>query len=372
MKQEHNYQHLPETAAELLERIEENQQIQARFHDYEFQLLACRRLSELLDRVLQGAPGHFDLAGVSLALYDPDYGFASLSEHLDIGNFDGRLQLQHTMEFFHELLQGKERVQLGELDQSTASTLFPGVTGIGSAALLPLMRQNDLMGSLHFASVSSERYRADKGVSFMWHLASVVAICLENCLALEQLQRQGQEDTLTQVRNRRCFDEEFGKELERAERQQEPLSCLFADIDYFKNINDAYGHQVGDRCLRQVAQQISRELRKTDLLARYGGEEFVALLPCCPEDVAASTAERVRLAVSNRPLLLPDNESIPLTISVGLSSWQPSDHRARNLNQLGEKLLKRADEAMYQAKQSGRNRVCVRGLGMLDEVRSEE
>jgi two-component system cell cycle response regulator len=185
----------------------------------------------------------------------------------------------------------------------------------------------------------------------------MVAICLENCLALEQLQRQGQEDILTQVRNRRSFDEEFGKELERAAREQKSLSCLFADIDYFKQINDAYGHQVGDRCLRQVAQQIARELRKTDLLARYGGEEFVVLLPGCPAHLAVSTAERIRLAVANRPLRLP-NETIPLTISLGLVTWQPDTTRTE-LESIGSALLDCADLAMYQAKREGRNRVCV-------------
>lgn len=362
MTQERDYQDLPDSAAELLERIEENQQIQARFHDYEFQLLACRRLPELLDSLLNGAAVHFDLAGVSLAIHDLDYGFASLLEHLDLGDFGGRLRLCHTAELFDELFPAKATVILGGLNGTTRDCLFPGMQGIGSAALLPLMRQENLIGSLHFASGSRERYSAHKGVSFMRHLASVVAICLENCLILEQLQRQGQEDTLTQVRNRRYFDEEFTRELERAERQQEPLSCLFADIDYFKNINDAYGHQAGDRCLRLVAQQITRELRKTDLLARYGGEEFAALLPCCSEDMAVSTAERVRLAVANHPLLVAEDESIPLTISVGLSTWQPGEYRADNLSQVGEQLLKRADQAMYQAKQAGRNRVCVRPL----------
>src|SRR5690606_15037086 len=106
-------------------------------------------------------------------------------------------------------------------------------------------------------------------------------------------------------------------------------------------INDVYGHQVGDRCLRQVARQISRELRKTDLLARYGGEEFVALLPACSAELAALTAERVRLAVANRPLMLSEEESIPLTISIGLATWLPEAGRS-DLQLRGEDLLRRA------------------------------
>jgi two-component system cell cycle response regulator len=344
--------------ARLLERIKQNQQIQARFHDYEFQLLACRRLPELLDRLIDGAVRHFDLTAVSLALHDPHGNVASALEHLGLTNFDGRLQLCPKPDLFHSLFPASPGVRLGPLSDRVRQAIFPGQEGIGSAALLPLMRQEKLIGSLHFASHSAQRYSADMGTNFMWHLASMVAICLENCLALEQLQRQGQEDILTQVRNRRCFDEEFGKELERAARQREPLSCLFADIDYFKQINDAYGHQFGDRCLRQVAQQIARELRKTDLLARYGGEEFVALLPSCPPRMAIITAERVRQAVANRPLRLPEGEVIPLSISVGLATWEPGAGRAE-LASVGDALLRCADQAMYTAKQEGRNRVCV-------------
>lgn len=221
MTEQEDYQRLRETASRLLARIEENQQIQARFHDYEFQLLACRRLPELLRQLFDAALGHFDLAAVSLTLYDPDYAIASLLEHLDLGDFDGRLKLQHAPEFFDLMFQREQdqrepnqpepKVKLGELDASVSARLFPVGDGIRSVALLPLMRQDNLIGSLHFASDSRERYSADKGVNFMWHLASMVAVCLENCIALEQLQRQGQEDTLTQVRTRRCFDGELEK-----------------------------------------------------------------------------------------------------------------------------------------------------------------
>lgn len=354
-----DYERLRGTVTNLLQRIEQNQQIQARFHDFEFQLLACTRFAELVEKLLFGAMSHFEVEATSLVLYDPDYSIAGLLERLNLGDYHQRLQLRHGAEFFSKLYHGSPTVKLGALDEVTRSRLFPGYEEIGSAALLPLMRQNRLIGSLHFASRAKERYSPDKAVSFMWHLASMVAICLENCLTREQLQRQGQEDILTQVRNRRSFEEEFEKELERAERNHEPLSCVFVDIDHFKQINDAYGHQTGDRCLRQVAQLINDQLRKTDLLARYGGEEFVALLPRCHRDEAMLIAERVRLAVSTHPLSLHVNQSLPLTISVGLCTWQPRTERSKDLRELGRALLAQADKAMYAAKAAGRNRVMV-------------
>jgi len=310
-----------------------------------------------LDRLLNDAVKHFELTDVSLVLYDPDYSISSLIEHLDLTDFDKRLQLRHSKEFFISLYQHSPTVRLGELEVLSATSLFRKADKIGSAVLMPLMRKQRQIGSLHFGSYSATRYSADKATSFMWHLASVVAVCLENCVALEQLQRQGMEDILTQVHNRRSFEIEFSKELERADRQQTPLSCLFVDIDHFKQINDSYGHSAGDRCLRKVAQQISKELRKTDLLARYGGEEFVALLPHCHNNEAHVIAERVRLAIANNPLQLDDQETIPLTVSIGLTTWQPEGKAQNELGEWGEKILAAADRAMYAAKRSGRNQV---------------
>jgi len=357
MADDKEYQRLRQIVTNLMVRIEDNQQIQARFNDFEFQLLDCDRLAPLLDKILIDAGKHFDLTAVSLVMYDPDYSITSLVEHLELENYAKRFQLRYSQEFFVSLYRQSPTVRLGELDVLAATRLFPGVDNVGSAALMPLMRQQRQIGSLHFASDSKSRYSVDKATSFMWHLASMVAVCLENCIALEQLQRQGMEDILTQVHNRRSFELEFGKELERAERHQAPLSCLFADIDHFKQINDSYGHPAGDRCLRQVAQLITTELRKTDLLARYGGEEFVVLLPHCLRDEAQVIAERVRLAVANNPLKLDQNETIPLTVSIGLATWQPGGETRQQLHSCGESLLAAADRAMYAAKRAGRNQV---------------
>jgi len=369
MKNKVNADQAKQTVSELLSRIDENQHIQEKFYDFEFQLLNCKGLPELLAALLKRAPKHFDLSTVSLVLYDPDYGLDSLLEILDVGNFGNRLQLRYNGDFFTDLYGPAPVVRLGELDVLVKNRLFPGTHAVASAALLPLMRQNRQIGSLHFASELAERYSVDKAVSFMSHLALIVSVCLENCIAFEQLEQQGLEDSLTKVRNRRSFEEEFAKEIERGFRQQESLTALFIDVDHFKNINDSYGHQVGDRCLRQVAKKINSELRKTDFLARYGGEEFVALLPHCYSDEAYIIAERVRLAIANSPVKLDEEEFIPLTVSVGLATWDPQREIAINkesetqrqdrLSGFGEKLIRNADKAMYHAKEQGRNRVCV-------------
>jgi len=142
MASEEDYLRLRQTVTNLLLRIEENQQIQARFHDYEFQLLGCRRLSELLQQLFDGASKHFELVSVSLVLYDPDYAIAGLLDHLKLGDFDKRLQLTHTVEFFVDLYQSSPRVKLGTLDKLQRERLFPCIKAyVGSAALMPWMER---------------------------------------------------------------------------------------------------------------------------------------------------------------------------------------------------------------------------------------
>jgi diguanylate cyclase (GGDEF)-like protein len=344
----------------LLERIETNQRIQQHFHSFEAKLLASAGLSDLLGLIFSEMVEHFELADVGVVLVDSDYSVRDLLERLQLSHFDNRLQLRHSDDFSMSLYSQQPSVMLGELDALTSSRLFPNCQGVGSAALLPLMRDQQLIGSVHFASASRARFSADKSTDFMQHLASIVGVCLENCLAREHLRLQGQIDMLTQIRNRRSFEEEFAKDMERAERADDPVSCMFIDVDHFKKINDQFGHQAGDLCLKKVAASINEQLRKTDVLARYGGEEFVVLLPRCHSEPGRVIAERVRSAVAHLEVVCDSGDLIRPTVSVGLTTWQPVGERSQGLIKVGERILNVADEAMYQAKKSGRNQVVVK------------
>ncbi len=160
-------------------------------------------------------------------------------------------------------------------------------------------------------------------------------------------------DCLTNIANRRFFDETFSKEWQRAMRATEPLSLIMVDVDHFKSYNDNYGHQAGDECLKQVAQALKDMLhRPTDLVARYGGEEFVVLLPGTHAAGAAAIGEQLRCAVHH--LGLPHEVSKvdeAVTISLGVATAVPM------LKHQPEALLKIADESLYSAKDEGRNRV---------------
>ncbi|WP_192875749.1 sensor domain-containing diguanylate cyclase [Marinobacter maroccanus] len=173
--------------------------------------------------------------------------------------------------------------------------------------------------------------------------------------ANEQLKAISLTDGLTHVANRRRFDEKLNDEWRRAQRHGHPLSLLMLDIDHFKRVNDELGHLVGDDCLTEVAALCAAEVQRSgDLLARYGGEEFSILLPATPEEGAVRVAERVRQAVARSPVHSGERVApVSLTISVGVACLVPGPDMEP------QELIRQADEALYAAKESGRNRVMV-------------
>ncbi|WP_321933580.1 sensor domain-containing diguanylate cyclase [Burkholderia cenocepacia] len=159
-------------------------------------------------------------------------------------------------------------------------------------------------------------------------------------------------DGLTGLSNRRSFGEVLDREWRRARRTRSVFSLLFVDVDRFKAYNDTYGHQAGDDALAAVARCIGDAIRRpTDVAARYGGEEFVVLLPDTPESGAAQIAERIRVAINELELEHAGSEYGRVTASIGLASWTPEQ------DEVPGAIIKAADEALYYAKATGRNKI---------------
>lgn len=184
----------------------------------------------------------------------------------------------------------------------------------------------------------------------------------------EQLLKLSSVDGLTGIANRRYFNEVLEREWRRSKREGQPLSVALADIDFFKNYNDTYGHLSGDDCIRKVAESIRNSLKRPgDMVARYGGEEFVVILPATDYCGSVQVSETIRLAIESLQL---EHESSPiqqvLTVSVGVATVTPGNH-AQMINP--EQLLAIADQALYKAKHLGRNRVYHEGCNSVSVIK---
>lgn len=217
---------------------------------------------------------------------------------------------------------------------------------------------NQLWGLLIAHHCQCPRQWQNWETDFLQELATQVAIAIQQSTLFEQLQAANQElyrlaslDGLTQVANRRCFDEFMNQEWQRG--TQDPLSLILCDIDYFKPYNDTYGHQAGDECLQRVAAAIRHCINpKVELIARYGGEEFAAVLPNTTLKKALELAERLRTQVAGLQILHAQSQVNPyITMSLGVATLIPSPKTSPT------QLIGNADEALYVAKAGGRNRV---------------
>ncbi len=169
----------------------------------------------------------------------------------------------------------------------------------------------------------------------------------------QQLRQLAGTDTLTQLANRLPLDSFLGTAFESAKRDNGDLSILMFDIDHFKMINDTYGHGAGDQVLVTASHILNKAFRAADMFARYGGEEFVAVLPGCPVDKAAAIGVRAIKAVEETEIEISHEVSVRITVSGGVSEIRQTDVCYTDI-------VKRSDAALYRAKRTGRNRICVK------------
>lgn len=338
----------------LLDEARRNEARQERFELLERQLIAARSLPELVRLLLDDYRAAFGIEHVSLSLIDPECEIARIFAM----QCPPGLRLHETAEIFAPVCTSGARAWLQPYDADTHAALLGGAHGgIASVAVLPLLRGDELIGSLNLGSCTVERYDPEAGTRFLDRVAAVVTLCIENALAHERLKSVGLTDALTGVQNRRYFEHRCLAEVCQAQRHRQPLACMFLDIDRFKRINDTWGHQTGDTVLRSVAALVQEQLRTGDTMARYGGEEFVVLLPQTAAVHAREIAERIRAAVAGSGFVVPSGESVPVTLSVGLSML--GGNISAGESDLATNMVAAADRALYEAKHGGRNRVVM-------------
>lgn len=186
-------------------------------------------------------------------------------------------------------------------------------------------------------------------ISTLWTFGFILMV---NQRLANELQDQATTDSLTGLKNRRYFVTMAQLEVKRSARRLAPLAMVLLDLDHFKSINDRHGHPLGDQALITFARRCQKNLREIDLLARFGGDEFAVLLPDTSQEQAGRVVERIRQTISEQPFDL-NGTLVPVTLSVGLA-WVPAGNAVTF-----EELVVRCDQALYHAKQAGRNRVVV-------------
>lgn len=230
---------------------------------------------------------------------------------------------------------------------------------VRAEVIVPLRQEKTLWGLLIAHQCQEPRLWHTDDVRLLQNLATQVGLAIHHTKmhqkltrANQQLRRMAYQDGVTQLANRRWFEQRLAQEWRRMARGKDHLSVILGDIDFFKQYNDTYGHQAGDSCLRLVARTLEQAAKRPgDLVARYGGEEFVAVLPHTDLEGAAIVAEAMRQLVHQRRIPHKASNAEIVTISLGVASCRP------NATMTSEQLVQWADQALYAAKHGGRDQV---------------
>ncbi|MBQ8475715.1 sensor domain-containing diguanylate cyclase [bacterium] len=226
----------------------------------------------------------------------------------------------------------------------------------GKMGIFPLIVDSKPYGAIvaynHFDKITTRE------IEYLEEIKNQASATLTRAKSYIEVLEHATLDALTGYNNRHQFEKRLKETTAASKRQNMPLCCIMSDIDFFKKVNDTYGHAVGDCVLKTVAKTIKKELREEDIPSRYGGEEFIFLLPHTNLEEAHVVAQRLRHAVQNKKINIEEYKiegvkEISVTVSIGVSQFDKTKDKDP------EMLYKHADLALYEAKESGRNRVIV-------------
>jgi two-component system, cell cycle response regulator len=248
--------------------------------------------------------------------------------------------------------------QSGLGDARESSKILAHDFDVKSILSEPLLQQNEWFGDIGLHQCDATRTWSDNEIQLLNTISQQISVVVANTKLHRKVQEQSVRDALSGLHNRRYFDESFALECERASRYNQQLSLVIVDLDFLKPINDEMGHLAGDEAVRQTGAILSTHSRRVDIATRFGGDEFAMILPQTGLDGAISAAEHWCHAI-NQSLV----GNIRLSASIGVASFPDN-------GMTPEQLLKAADEALYQAKNEGRNRVCRAALKEMEASHS--
>jgi diguanylate cyclase (GGDEF)-like protein len=325
---------------QLIANSKANETIALKLFEIETEVLASKSCEELLQRLLNSIKQKFNITSITLLLVEPTPISYLFNEQLQSNWQDRhstRISLAKLQAFHHD----NKPFLTNELDNLPAVIPSDLLIQSQSLALIPLILEGQLFGSLLFSDSDKNRFSNKLGTFHLEQLGTKVSLCLSNVLIREQLEYMAHYDRLTGVANRRLMEVCISEELLRQHRYGVPFSLLFIDCDKFKQVNDQHGHDCGDKVLSYVATTLQRLIRDNDRCFRYAGDEFVVVLANQSQQEAKLAAQRLSRFFINNPMPY-QNTILPITITCGVAA---SDGK-RSMTEL----LKEADIHLYQLK----------------------
>lgn len=328
----------------IISRLKENEEIAKKFHRVESKILSILNFKDLFEVLLTEIRDNFKVPYVWISMVQNSE-ISSLIESLGSSELlKEHLNIIEKSSFLHLINCSMEPVLVND-NLKPFFKLFPQNRKffIKSLAVAPISLDGDIIGSLNQADASHNRYQPGIDTSLLEQLALKVSLCLSNVTAHEKLKFLAYHDPLTGLLNRRVMEKILARECDRCARYQKPLSVAFLDLDYFKHINDTYGHKRGDDLLVYLAQTLKKMTRQSDVVARFAGDEFVIILPETEPESAANLMERIQAFLNEQPANIHETE-IRIALSYGISATTGQTVADPSV------LLKSADEKLYENK----------------------
>lgn len=335
----------------LFNTLKHNEEIAGKFREIEASILSILNFKDLCEKLLSEISGKFDIPLVWLSIVDE----SPISEYMKaIENSDVlRTQTKFVSgNRFQSLIAGSLRPILANEQLDRFSDLYPDRIPFqpGSIAIAPLSLDGRIVGSLNQGDSNPKRFEPGIDTTLLEHLALKLSLCLSNVTAHERLRYLAFHDPLTGLLNRGVMEKILNREYKRSARYSTDLSVIFLDLDDFKSINDAHGHDMGDRALQYTADTLLKLKRDSDIVARFAGDEFVLILPSTGKSRAEQFMARVNEYLSLHPIIMDGQTSeIFVKTSHGCASFM------ENIADSAPGLLKKADERLYSAKTKKRN-----------------
>lgn len=328
-------------------RANELDVLRANIIDISSELEFPRLLQSILDRSIK----LLNASGGDLCLYEPEGNLLRTVAARNLGSGYIGTTIQQGVGGAGKVMVSREPLLIKDYNKWEGRSDVYVETYIHGALIVPMLVGEKLMGVISLFQSDPRKKFSHSDLNLLNLFAQQAAIAVDNAHLFQQVQKLARTDGLTRLLNRHTLEEMGVYEIARAKRTKRPISLAMIDLDNFKSVNDTYNHAIGDQALQQYALIVRQSLRNMDILGRYGGDELMVIMPETDSAAALVVAERLRLKIEETPIQT-DAGMVHLTVSIGIVSSSEQGEDLLSLQKL-------ADQAMYQAKQAGRNAVCV-------------